>query len=78
MLKRGVVLVGCALWLLAPAVGAQDEWWDEAWPYRVPVTVSGSGTVQAGIDFTSTFSALGLNGALLHRCPPWQSRTICC
>ena len=65
MWKRGVVLVGCAAWLLASVAGAQDAWWDEAWPYRVPVTVSGSGVVLAQIDFTATFSALGLNGALL-------------
>ena len=42
-----------------------DEWWDEGWPYRVPVTVSGGGVGGASIDFTAAFNALGLPGALL-------------
>ena len=45
--------------------GATDAWWEDAWPYRVPVTVSGSGVAQASIDFTAAFNALGLDGALL-------------
>ena len=43
---------------------AADVWWDVAWPYRIPVTVSGSGTAQVSINFTTTFDALGLNAAL--------------
>ncbi len=44
---------------------AADVWWDEGWPYRIPVTVSGSGVAQATINFTTAFANLGLNGALL-------------
>jgi hypothetical protein len=45
--------------------GSADPWWDSAWPYRIPVTASGSGVVSAGIDFSVAFAALGLNHALL-------------
>jgi hypothetical protein len=44
---------------------AGDAWWDAGWPYRVPVTVTGSGTARAEIDFGAALAALGLNGALL-------------
>lgn len=47
------------------AAGQADAWWNAGWPYRIPVTVSGSGVVQVSIDFTAAFDALGLNGALL-------------
>ncbi len=65
MWKRGVVLATSAAWLLASAAAAQDAWWDPAWPYRVPVTVAGSGVAEVSIDFTAEFAALGSNGALL-------------
>jgi hypothetical protein len=66
--NRKTVFAWCAAWLLVSvpaAAGSGDEWWDEAWPYRVPVTVSGSGVAQVSIDFTAAFAALGLNGGLL-------------
>ena len=44
---------------------AADAWWDDAWPYRIPVTISGSGVAQVSINFTTAFSSLGLNAALL-------------
>ena len=44
---------------------ASDAWWDEGWPYRIPVTVSGSGVTQANINFTTAFANLGLNNAVL-------------
>jgi hypothetical protein len=44
---------------------AADAWWDDAWPYRIPVTVSGSGIAQVSVNFTTAFNALGLNSALL-------------
>ncbi len=70
MLKwnRGTLGVWCVLWVLVSVPAAADpgdEWWDEAWPYRVPVTASGSGVAEVSIDFTAAFAALGLNGALL-------------
>ena len=61
-------LVGVAVWALMAhpaAADPGDEWWDEAWPYRMEVTASGSGVVQATVDFSAAFTALGLNGALL-------------
>ena len=42
-----------------------DAWWNEGWPYRIPVTVSGEGIAQVAIDFTAAFNNLGLNQALL-------------
>ncbi len=53
--------------LVASSVAAApgDPWWDDGWPYRVEVTVAGSGVVSASIDFGATFAALGLNGAIL-------------
>ncbi len=44
---------------------SSDEWWDDAWPFRIPVTVSGAGIVSVSVDFTSVFSQLGLNEPLL-------------
>jgi len=59
---------------------ADDAWWDDAWPYRVPVTVSGGGgIVEASIDFSAQLDALGLNHALLDlraiRVVPYQEGT---
>lgn len=42
-----------------------DRWWNEAWPYRIGVTVESSGVARVSIDFTAAFQKLGLNGALL-------------
>ena len=44
---------------------AADSWWDEGWPYRIPVTANGSGVAQANINFTTAFANLGLNNAVL-------------
>ncbi len=54
----------CSLPIPAQA-DAADAWWDDAWPYRIPVTVSGTGVVEVAIDFTAAFNTLGLNHALL-------------
>lgn len=54
--------------LLAPSplpAAGPDPWWDDAWPYRIPVTAGGSGVVEVSIDFTTALDALGLNGGLL-------------
>ena len=40
---------------------AADTWWDDAWPYRIPVTVSGTGVAEVSINFTAAFNTLGLN-----------------
>ena len=44
---------------------AADVWWDEAWPYRIPVTVGGAGVAEVNINFTEALNTLGLNHALL-------------
>ncbi len=49
----------------ASYANAADGWWDEGWPYRVPVTISGTGVAQANINFTAAFANLGLNEAVL-------------
>lgn len=41
-----------------------DQWWDDAWPHRVPVIIKGSGVGQVSINFTQVFGDLGLNGGL--------------
>jgi hypothetical protein len=40
-------------------------WWDEGWPYRIPVTVEDFGTVQANVDFGDALGVLGLNHAIV-------------
>ena len=54
-------------------------WWDDGWPYRIPVTVSGNGIAPASINFTTAFDALGLNHALLDlrsvRVVPYSGNT---
>ncbi len=44
---------------------ADDTWWDDDWPYRVPVEVSGTGAVGVNLDFSQYFSELGLVDAVL-------------
>jgi hypothetical protein len=44
---------------------ASDAWWDNGWPYRIRVDVSGSGIASASINFTTQLDTLGLNHALL-------------
>lgn len=57
---------------------AQD-WWDSAWPYRIEVTVTGTGVAEANIDFGATLTALGLNRAILDvrslRVVPYDGET---
>jgi hypothetical protein len=86
-MKRTYVFVLLALLIAAalpvrptPArADAADAWWDEAWPYRIPVTVSGGGVAQVSIDFSAAFNTLGLPGALLDirslRVVPYHSGT---
>ena len=64
MLRFGSVAVA-TFFATSAAADPADSWWDEAWPYRTPVTVSGSGVATVTIDFTETFAQLGLDGALL-------------
>lgn len=75
MMKRFTILtlfLLLGLWIVLPfssppslQADAADAWWDDAWPYRIPVAISGSGVVQVTVDFTAAFSTLGLNAALL-------------
>ena len=64
LILLGALLAGAFPPLPARA-DAADAWWDTAWPYRIPVTVSGSGVAQVSLNFTTLFSTLGLNGGLL-------------
>ena len=58
---------------------AADAWWDEGWPYRVPVAVGNDGIAEAGIDFGALLNTLGLNHALLDlrsvRVVPYDGET---
>jgi hypothetical protein len=64
-------LVVTLLALVSPSSPARaktassDIWWDEAWPYRLGVEVSGEGIAEADVDFGVVLGALGLNHALL-------------
>ena len=53
-----------------------DAWWDAGWPYRLPVTASGSGIVGASVNFSTILDNSGLNHALLDirsmRVVPYQ------
>lgn len=64
LVLMGALLAGAFPPLPAHA-DAADAWWDTAWPYRIPVTVSGSGVAQVSLNFTTLFNTLGLNGGLL-------------
>lgn len=59
------VLIINAINLKPVQAEAGDVWWDDAWPYRVAVEVTGSGEVGVNLDFSSLFSNLGLVGAIL-------------
>ena len=68
--RRCLLLLG-VMFSLTPSLPAiahadsGDAWWDTGWPYRIPISVSGSGVAQVSINFSAAFTALGLNGALL-------------
>jgi hypothetical protein len=76
-IRTGFSLILAALLLFVPSApprtlanvsrpaDAGDAWWDNGWPYRIRVDVSGSGIASASINFTTQFNLLGLNHALL-------------
>lgn len=55
---------------------ADDAWWNQDWPYRIPVSVDGSGVAEVSADFSQAFATLGMPGALLDirsiRMVPYQ------
>ena len=51
--------------LISSSATAQDTWWDDSWPYRIPVSASGAGIVEATVDFGPVLNELGLNQGLL-------------
>ena len=50
---------------LTDATDAADNWWDNGWPYRLPVDVSGDGIAQINVNFSEQLNTLGLNQGLL-------------
>ena len=49
-----------------PVHAAEDDaWWNENWPYRVQLSISGTGPASVRPDFTDLFSQLGLPAVLL-------------
>ena len=38
------------LWGSAAAADPADPWWADAWPFRVPLTVSGAGVAEATVE----------------------------
>ncbi len=53
-----------------------DAWWNDDWPYRIPISVTGTGIAEVAVDFSQAFAVLGLPGALLDvrsiRLVPYQ------
>ncbi len=79
-----IITLLCSAFVAVPAppparADAADLWWNTAWPYRIPVTVSGSGVAQISLNFTTLFSNLGLSGGLLDlrsiRVVPYNGNT---
>ena len=58
-------LLLCPFFTANSPADENDQWWDDDWPYRIPVSINGSGVGQVSIDFSQAFSQLGLNSALL-------------
>lgn len=59
---------GSGLFLICGGIllaGGGDAWWDDAWPYRIPVSVGGTGIAEVSIDFSSALAAMGRSGAIL-------------
>lgn len=44
---------------------SSDQWWDEAWPYRVELNAANNGVIGATINFSTLLNQLGLNHGLL-------------
>lgn len=40
-------------------------WWNEGWPYRIPITTNGSGITEVAINFSQELQTLGLNNGIL-------------
>ncbi len=58
----GAAFVLAGVW--ARSAQAQD-WWDAAYPFRVPVSVAGSGVAEVSVDFGALLTTLGTQNALL-------------
>lgn len=68
LLMTAMVLTSPWQGSLAPGKVYADPshaWWDDAWPYRIPVIPSGTGVIQAAINFSTAFNQMGLNGGIL-------------
>ncbi len=59
------VLTITSICLIPVKAETGDDWWDNAWPYRVAVEVTATGEVGINLDFSTLFSDLGLVGAIL-------------
>ena len=76
----GILLSTAALHTGNPVFAdVSDAWWNDDWPYRIPVSVEGNGVAEVSVDFTQAFALLGVPGALLDirsvRVVPYQSGT---
>ena len=66
---RLFIWLGILALLLSPPVSradAADDWWDDGWPYRIPVTVSG------GITHTMDVGIGNVANLLLPSAGKWQ------
>ncbi|HEY9122526.1 MAG TPA: hypothetical protein VIM80_05980, partial [Brevefilum sp.] len=60
-----IVLLSTLSCLQETFARAEDDWWDNQWPYRILLQVNEAGTVTNELNFSQEFEKLGISNALL-------------